>query len=118
MVPEQTVEQVQRQQSDSMSAFFNRHNSMGQLYPRGHLLRQSFVSKEDFRMSTDGAESNPGQILQTPTKSVKSRTTQQGRADHAEAKNQPILAVNDSISSNQTRPSHDRLIGRDGPQDD
>lgn len=51
--------------------------------------------------------------LRTPT-AMKSRTTSMGDPGHANFKNNPLqLAVNDSISSNKTRPSQDKNDGMD-----
>ena len=74
--------------------------------------RKSFVSGQDFQMS-----SNRGDIvfdqanLQTPDRLRFSRGTSVGHPDYEQVKNPEL---NDSISSNQTRPSGDRQIGRDG----
>jgi hypothetical protein len=62
-------------------------------------MRKSFVSNQDFRMSTDEDVLNDSRLL-TP-KAMKSRTTSMGNPEHEKAKNcRAPLALNDSISSN------------------
>jgi hypothetical protein len=87
------------------------------------LQRASFISKEDFRMSSSGEFNEDYETVPlTPTANVKSRTTSMGRPDLALIKNQrasasirPVTALilnqtNDSISSNVTKPSVSNLL--------
>ena len=72
-----------------------------------------FASNVDFRNSVNSEQILNSDQLHTPLV-LKSRTTSMGDPGHAIFKNNKgALAVNDSISSNKTRPSHDRNIGRD-----
>jgi len=78
-------------------------------------LLRSFRSRDDFRMSEDSSMKTDPEQLRTP-KALKSRTTSIGRPQHDRVKNNlPMLTLNDSISSNQTRPSQDQQVGRDQP---
>ena len=63
-------------------------------------MRKSFVSREDFRMSTEEDRLNDLRLL-TPIRVLKSRTTSMGTPEHGQAKNNRApLALNNSISSN------------------
>ena len=82
--------------------------------PSMHLRRGDFQSSRDFGVSNSN-ESVPllADQLQTPT-AMKSRTASMGDPGHRNIKNNHAnQATNDSISSNKTRPSRDRGIGRD-----
>ena len=81
--------------------------------------RRSFASRDDFRMSSDGhsLQRHNSEDWYTPQKAPRSHGTSSGNPQHAQAKNNAAatVALNDSISSNHTRPSQDMKVGRDVP---